>query len=592
MTAPSPVEPAWRMPAMVGALAAAVYAATAARAPQFGDGLEFVAAAAVRGVPHPTGYPLLTSLLAPFARGEGAYFRSTLVCALVAALAAAFVCRLVARAIEDDSSEDATGRLLRRWLPPAVGLAAAFSASLWSAATQVEVYGLNALLLVTGLLALAPCRVASPSRLAIGGVVLGIGVCNHLTSLCLAPLLGWRLLEAMRACAGSRRWALAAAAVGGALVGVLPLALIPLRAAANPPINWGAAHTLEGFVWVLSGGDYKHGQFLQARPGTAFTLATWLAFAWHRVVLLATGLGAELLGGVDFATGVGTRLVTGVLGAAGWALAGWGWLLRWRRDRAGALALAAPTGLQVAFLLAYNIPDASDYLLGVWVTLLPLLAVGVAAGLRGAARALDYGEDAGRARRLLVVLAAPVVLALPTNLGTANRAGSDLCAAWIERLEAAAPERAVVLTHGDYDTYALWYAQFAEGRRRDLLVVGGNFLRSAWYGPMLEAAGLDGREVRPEPGDVFAARFTAVDHVEMLRRAAIEPNIGRVPVMTTWIPAEWRNPLAPLLAGHYEAEARAVLLAPEEVEAMAAWYPSLAPPLLMELLPRAGDSRP
>jgi hypothetical protein len=581
------------MPAAVGALAASVYAATAARTPQFGDGLEFVAAAAVRGVPHPTGYPLLTTLLAPFARGEGAYFRSTLVCALVAALAAAFVCRLVARMIEGDTSEDAPGRLVRRWLPPAAGLAAAFSASLWSAATQVEVYGLNALLLVAGLLALAPSGVASPGRLAIGGAVLGLGACNHLTSLCLAPLLGWRLLEAMRVGAGARRWALAGAAIGGALAGMLPLALIPLRAAANPPINWGAAQTLEGFLWVLSGGDYKHGQFLQAQPGTAFTLGTWLAFAGHRVVLLVMGLGAELLGGVDLLKGWGTRLVAGALGAAGWALAGRGWLVRWRQDRAGAVALAAPPGLQVAFLLVYNIPDASDYLLGVWVTLLPMLAVGVAACLRGAARALDYDTDAGRARRLLVVLAAPVVVALPTNYGpAATRSGNVLCAAWIARVEAAAPQGAIILTHGDYDTYALWYAQFAEGRRRDLLVVGGNFLRSAWYGPMLEAAGLNGRAVHPEPGDVFAARFTAVDHVGMLRRAAIEPNLGRVPVLTTWIPAEWRNPLAPLLAGHYEAKARAVLLTPEEVESMSGMYPSLAPPLLVELLPRAGESRP
>src|SRR5690606_13266148 len=67
------------------------YALYAARFPMFGDGMELVATAAIGGVAHPPGYPTLTTLLAPLARGEGAYFRAALLCAAFIAMAAGLV---------------------------------------------------------------------------------------------------------------------------------------------------------------------------------------------------------------------------------------------------------------------------------------------------------------------------------------------------------------------------------------------------------------------------------------------------------------------------------------------------------------------
>ncbi|MDK2971255.1 MAG: hypothetical protein PWP23_1010 [Candidatus Sumerlaeota bacterium] len=576
----------WRPGVAVGAGAFALYVLTAAREPQFGDGLEFVAAAAIGGVPHPPGYPLLMMLLWPFAEGPGAYFRCTLVCAVIAAVAAGLVTRLAMRSLLafPDAKRPA---LVGRWLPVAAGAVAAFSASLWSSATGVEAYGLNAALLAGSLLLLTG-DMAKPlegKRLFAAGLLAGLGACNHLTSLCVAPLLAWRMVQTARTSGGTARWRGPALAVLGGVLGLLPLLYLPLRAAAEPAINWGGADSWEGLRWMLSGGDFKRGQFLQLRAGTPFTLGTWLAFAGQRVMLLVLGLGGEVLGGLGQLRGLAFAAAA-VIGLLGWGAAAWGARLRWTQGKSAALALAAPAVLQLLFIFLYNIPDISDYLLGVWVALVPMLLPGAAAGLDALARTFGYGDAPEKSNRLLLAFAAPVVLAFLSNYGAANRAGNALCGAWIDRVVAALPENAVLLTHADYDTYSMWYAQQAEGRRRDVLVVAGNFLRYEWYGRMLPTPEEDpaGRVAHTEPGDVFTARFTARDHVAMLSRSAITPNLGRVPVVTTTVPDGWNDEMLGLLPRSFEMKPLAALLTPEEAEYMAVEYPVIAPPLLVEIV--------
>lgn len=582
MISPSRESAAWPLaaPVAVAVAAFALYLFTAAREPQFGDGLEFVAAAAVGGVPHPTGYPLLMMLLAPVAQGAGAYFRATLVCGLFVAAAAGFLTALAARVL---ASADGDEQLpaLRRWLPIALGLTAAASASLWGAATHVEVYGLNAFFLAALLFLLAskPGEALSLRQLALASFLLGLAATNHITVLCLGPLLLVRLVESVK-----QRHAAAAPAialcVGLGIMGLLPYLYLPLRAAAQPPINWGDPQTLDNFLWSISGGDYKKTHFLQAQPGTSFTFGMWLTFAGQRALMVLAALGAELLGGLGTATSLFRLVASMIAGATLAAMAFVGIRRLWIGHRAMVIALLLAAALQLVFVFTYNIPDITDYLLGVWLVLFPFFALGARQVLHAIARRLGYLMQPGRARRLGVLLAGVVLIALASNWSAADRSRIDVCAVFVDRLVEALPPGALIVTHGDYDTYALWYAQHAEGRLPGALVVAGNFMRNPWYQSMLPApAGQPaGHEIRPPQTGSFRL-FTVEDHARMLAESAIEPNLTRGPVLTT-VP---ELALYEALARRYALVPRAVLLTEEEQEWMRELYPASAPPLLMEV---------
>jgi hypothetical protein len=62
-----------------------------------------------------------------------------------------------------------------------------------------------------------------------------------------------------------------------------------------------------------------------------------------------------------------------------------------------------------------------------------------------------------------------------------NKSGDRAPLAWGERVMAALPKDALVLTGGDNDIYALWHQQMILGKRPDVTVFGSNFIFSGWY---------------------------------------------------------------------------------------------------------------
>jgi len=79
---------------IVMTVVALVYFFSVPRQPLFGDGLEFLCAAAVGGIPHPTGYPLFMLLLGPF---SGSYFSGSLLCAFFGVIAAGCASIMIGR---------------------------------------------------------------------------------------------------------------------------------------------------------------------------------------------------------------------------------------------------------------------------------------------------------------------------------------------------------------------------------------------------------------------------------------------------------------------------------------------------------------
>lgn len=587
MTPPSPrapvhspaVEAAWKQPTIVGAAALAIYALTAAREPQFGDGMELVASAAVLGVPHPTGYPLLTMLSWPLAHGAGAYFRVTMLCALFVAGAAALLCTALRRYLHEAEPQGDAVRW-RAWFPAFAALLFVWSASAWSAATLVEVYALNTLLLLGIVAGLTPSpgTPGSARWLLVASLLQGLALCNHLSSLCMAPLLAVRAVQHLRLAAPPVRIKLLASGPLLFLAGLLPWLYVPIRSAASPPINWGGGHTWEGFVWLIRGGDYGRMQLLQQMPGRSFTLETWLPFAVERIGLMLQVLGGEALGGATRLPGFLALLI----GVVVLGLAILGWVLLWRRDRILAGGLALATFLQILFVLLYNIPDIEDYFLGIWATGFLPLALGLWVVLNKGAAAFGYEADPNKQSRMLAFYAVALLVVVFSNWPVADRSNETIGRVWIERLLEALPENAVLLAHGDYDTYPMWYAQHVEGRRPDVFLVSANFLRNAWYADMIPADDPLGRTASPEPADVLAERLTVEDHVAMLAERVIEPNLTRAPLFTTTDPL---SGLRPHLGARYRLQPTAVLLTEEEMLGMLDRHPTYAPPLLERFEP-------
>jgi hypothetical protein len=299
-------------------------------------------------------------------------------------------------------------------------------------------------------------------------------------------------------------------------------------------------------------------------------------------MLLVGTTGTELLGGVATAATPAGLALSLVAGAGLLALVVMGVREIARRDCAGIVGLAAGVALWLALYLMYNIADIGDYQLALHVLLLPAWCAGLWWLAREASCRLGYNSETARQWRLVALAGLALLVPLGANWKAADRSNRDIAARWIERLEQAMPENALVLTHGDYATYALWQMQAAQGRRRDLLVVPSNFLRYEWAAAMMPPAQPDalGRSVEPEPGDF--TQFTAADHAGMIARRVIEPNIALGPVMTT--------SMDPALVDHlqvqYMLQPVAALLSQEEAEALAPDVPILPPPMVLSISPR------
>ncbi|MFN8596408.1 MAG: DUF2723 domain-containing protein [Anaerolineae bacterium] len=207
------------------------------------DGGDLVSAIATLGVPHPPGYPTFLALGSIFAQlpiGNIA-FRLNLFSAVCMALAAAVTTWSIGKAASTSAGVVA-------------GLVFATAPMVWGQATLTEVHALNALFVAISLGLLAPIvfrgDAVSTARLALACCLWGLGLGNQLTLLALLPLFirtGRVSRFTPHAPLFARhssfitRYSLLILAL---LLGLSIYIIIPIRAAAQPPINWLGEVTL------------------------------------------------------------------------------------------------------------------------------------------------------------------------------------------------------------------------------------------------------------------------------------------------------------------------------------------------------------
>lgn len=416
------------------------------------DSGEMVAAAATLGVPHPTGYPLLMivgkawTALWPGDPVDGLNVLN----ALFLAAASGMLVPLFDRFLHPD------GRT------PGFPFAATGAALLlsvttiwWSVGTGFEAYALAALLMVLVLYTFLIVIDSLPSDhskienrksefrppggidIAAFAFVLGLAFANHMMTTILAPAcLG---LYLMRAGLGRDSLVRLGKMIPFFLLGLLPYLYLPLRAAAEPVLNWGRPDTFGRFIEHVTGGQYQGAMFdfsvLESQLG-------WF-FSTLPSDLLWIGLLLPILGIVDLARRHRYRLIFALL------------ILIYGLFFAG----------------TYAIREIEPYFLPVMIALGLLSAAG-----------LSFLARHSRPQFALAGAAILAVAAIILHFDEVDRSSDTLPATFASDLLEGLPDNALLLTtRWDWMISPTLYAQHVEGVRPDVTIANVNMLHDRVY---------------------------------------------------------------------------------------------------------------
>jgi hypothetical protein len=419
------------------------------------DAGDLITAAYTLGIPHPTGYPtymLLGRAFTLLPLGDVAY-RMNLLSAFCASVTVALLHLTATLSIRPHRYAGIAST--------AAALLLATSRIFWSQALITEVYALQSLFFtVTLYLALLlgkrlldtgtrPADCESILRiLLLLTLAYGLSLGNHLTILFSAPFLIYQgaLLFRTRLLTAPQ-WL---QAVTTFLLGLAVYVYLPLRAGSEALPNWGNPQTPRGFIWLVSGGIYRH--YILALP-----LAHWP----RRLVAWAGLLGQQ------FGVG-GTAL--GLIGI-------WTHFKRNPRQFAGLLFTLT---LYSLYAVGYNVTDSYVYLLPVYV----LFALWIAHGVQWFLE--TFVPVRNKWSRPIALLLSSLALLLPAALALTNLPEVDLSDDYAayeygSQVFAQAPAGSIVVSAADPHTFTLWYFARVVHDRCDIALIDRDLLPYDWY---------------------------------------------------------------------------------------------------------------
>lgn len=401
------------------------------------DSGDLVTAAFTGGIPHPPGYPLYTLIVSLFARlpvGEPA-FGGGIFSALTAASAIAlifFAARATLSTLGDETLRDSVAAI--------AALVLAFAPAFWSQAIIAEVNAFSALLVASLLVVLFSIN---PHRLELAMLIFGIGAAHHWTILLLAPMAWWLLKNISWTGAQIMR------AVALFIAPLLVYLVLPLRAATNPPVNWGNPQTLENFWWVVSAAPYQPYLFGLAPAAMLERVA-----AVPRLLFNQFNIGGGALGIWGLAQMVSSAE-------------------NQNRRRGGGLLIGIT--LIVAYAAVYGSRDSYIYLLFAYILFAPAIALGIADVLTRLNTRWGYAG-------LLVVFLLLPIFNLATNFRALDLSQERGAFTYAESIFRTIPNNAVIITDGDEHLFALWYYRYAiAGESSHVDIVSHELLQYDWY---------------------------------------------------------------------------------------------------------------
>ena len=430
------------------------------------DGGELLTAAHTLGIPHPPGYPTYTMLLRGFTElvphGDIAY-RGNLLSATLAAAAVFATFWAILRIIS------ATGASPRLALTGAAlgSSVLATSPLFWSQAVITEVYALNALfasllLLTATWLTLrrtddSDSFYASPNaKLIMFGLIIGVGLGNHLTLLAVAvPLIYW-IWKSLGTRATLSLWLFIPL-----LLGLAVYAYLPLRASQHPPINWGNAATLRGTIWILTARPYQEYVFGVTVENIFERLIDWTRLVFYQFNPLGLFIG----------------------------------LMAIPTLRKYLPALWAASVISIAIMSVYSVTYNSFDFEVLMIPVFILFSVWIGIGFAKIVSALTEQGDALKTQTAwqkslfsqpILVLGVLAFVLLPGMSLALNYADQDLsndrtALQHAEGILDAVPDGSVLISQTEETLFSLWYVRYVKSPNRDVAVIAAPLLQFDWY---------------------------------------------------------------------------------------------------------------
>ncbi len=427
--------------ASIGLVALALFVITLAPTVTSEDSGELIAAAWHFGVPHPPGYPLWTALCGTFvhifAVGSIAW-RANLFSAVCSA-GAATLFFLALRQIG-----------LARFIAGSAALVWIWSETSWMQSVFTEVYALNSL--VTAGIVYCAMRwhaTGSTRPLLIASLLAGLGMSNHhsIGFACLALVI-WIL---SRQPSLLLRRKLIAQSLALLFVGLLPYAYLPVRAAANPAMNWGDPSTFETFLNHVTRKQY--GAIGPIKTPEPRSLQRFAEQSWYMVETLAEDLTPWIL----VASTIGMMVMIRRAKAMLWLVLLW----------------VTCTGFLFVFLANFDLDRTARWALQVFF--IPVsLGLAIAYGhllqaIFDAIKKVAGSKTAVTVASTIIALVAPGVL-VASHFDTCNYSKYWYAEDHAENMLACMMDNAIVFPSGDHSTFPLVYKVLVEGKRPDVTI--------------------------------------------------------------------------------------------------------------------------
>ncbi len=481
--------------ALLSTLATAVYLLTMDRSVSWWDCGEFISTGWLLQVGHPPGaptYQLLSHLFMLLSFGN-----PMLVAPLsnaLSALSAGLTVGILYLTILEFTSHHSP---FTSHLPAAVGaLCYLFCDTAWFSAVESEVYSLGMLFCALDLwLALRYRRTGNHRLLLLIALLLGLGVGVHLMTLLVAPALLPIVLPTL---VRRRRWGLILPPAALLfLLGLTTYLIIPLRAAANPPINEGNPSTTEAFMRYMKRDQYAKAP-LYPRMWRERDAANWDDWTYG-----LDGVAGNAAYYVNYQLGYmyGRYLMYNFIGRENlkshrvvifilpFLLGLWGLLRHRKRSRWGFWTVMLLFLFGGAILNLYlnhpcYEPRERDY-----AYILSFYAFAIWIGV-GTAEVLSSPRLKGSLTRCIVVLLtllAPLLMACG-NWSDHDRHNChsvhDIAMAHLQPCD----HGAILITLGDNDTFPLWYLQQVEHQRTDIDIYNINLTGGARTMQLIESS--------------------------------------------------------------------------------------------------------